>query len=225
MREGVSMPDPASVYIDRRARVGVDTTILPNTHIKGATEIGEDCEIGPNSILEDSRVGDLCRVTASAIEGATLEDDVHVGPFSRIRAGTHLEAGVRVGNFGEIKNSRVGRGSKSGHFSYIGDAVLGANVNVGAGSVTCNYDGREKRRTEIGDDVFIGSDTMIVAPRKIGDRAYTGTGAVVTRDVPDDSGAVGAPARILSKRRRGGGGSPTAAPNNNTRASGPTAER
>lgn len=220
MREGVSIPDPASVYIDRAVRVGVDTTILPNTHLRGATAIGEDCEIGPNSIVENSRVGDRCRVTASAIEGAALEDGVQVGPFSRVRAGTHLESDVYIGNFGEIKNSRIGRGSKSGHFGYIGDAVLGANVNVGAGSVTCNYDGREKHGTEIGDDVFIGSDTMIVAPRKIGDRAYTGTGAVVTRDVPDDSGAVGAPARILSKKRRGGDSPPPS----KTRANGLIAE-
>ena len=209
MREGVSMPDPASVYIDRDARVGMDTTILPNTHIRGATAIGEDCEIGPNSIVEDSRIGDRCRATASVIESAVIEDGVQVGPFSHVRAGSHLEAEVYIGNFGEIKNSRIGRGSKSGHFGYIGDAVLGSNVNVGAGSVTCNYDGRAKHATTIGDDAFIGSDTMIVAPRRIGDRAYTGTGSVVTKDVPDDAGAVGAPARILApKRRRGDGDSP-----------------
>ena len=223
MREGVSMPDPATVYIDCAVRIGMDTSILPNTHLRGATEIGEDCEIGPNSIVEDSRIGDRCRVLASMIEGAEVEDDVHIGPFSHIRAGTHLEAEVRIGNFGEIKNSRIGRGSKSGHFGYIGDAVLGSNVNVGAGSVTCNYDGRDKHGTVIGDDAFIGSDTMIVAPRKIGDRAYTGTGAVVTRDVPDDAGAVGAPARILTKRRRGGDGD--CPPSSKTGAKRPIGER
>ena len=228
MREGVSMPDPASVYIDRAARVGMDTAILPNTHLRGATEIGEGCEIGPNSIVENSRAGDRCRVLASVVEGAALEDDVHVGPFSHIRAGTHLEAEVRIGNFGEIKNSRIGRGSKCGHFGYIGDAILGSDVNVGAGSVTCNYDGRAKHETVIGDGAFIGSDTMIVAPRRIGDRAYTGTGAVVTRDVPDDAGAVGAPARILSKsnkRRRGGDDDDDSPPASKTGANRPIAER
>ena len=228
MREGVSMPDPASVYIDCDAQIGMDTTILPNTHIRGATAIGEDCEIGPNSVLEDSRVGDRCRVTASVIESATLEDGVQAGPFSHIRAGSHLESEVYIGNFGEIKNSRIGRGSKSGHFGYIGDAVLGTNVNVGAGSVTCNYDGRAKHATTIGDDAFIGSDTMIVAPRRIGDRAYTGTGSVVTRDVPDGYGAVGAPARILppkSTKRRRGDDDADSPPPKSTRANGPAVER
>ena len=216
MKRGVSMPDPASVYIDCAARAGMDTVILPNTHLRGATEIGEDCEIGPNSIVEDSIIGDRCRVTASVIEGAKIENGVSVGPFSHIRHGTHLEEEVHIGNFGEIKNSRIGRGSKSGHFGYIGDAVLGSNVNVGAGSVTCNYDGSAKNATVIGDDAFIGSDTMIVAPRRIGDRAYTGTGSVVTRDVPDDAGAVGAPARIMTRKRPA---------NANARANGSEVER
>ena len=136
-----------------------------------------------------------------------------------------MESEVYIGNFGEIKNSRVGRGSKSGHFGYIGDAVLGTNVNVGAGSVTCNYDGREKHATTIGDDAFIGSATMIVAPRRIGARAYTGTGSVVTRDVPDDCGAVGAPARILSKRKRRGGDDDDSPAASKTRANRPIAER
>ncbi len=200
MLEGVGMPDPSSVYIDYGSELGMDTVVHPNTHVKGATTIGERCEIGPNSIVVDSSIGDGSRVVASMVEGATLESDVSVGPMSHIRHGTHLESGVRVGNFGEIKNSRVGRGTKSGHFSYIGDADLGSNVNIGAGSITCNYDGESKLRTVIGDDVFIGCDTMMVAPLKIGDRSYTGAGSVVNKDVPPDSGAVGAPARIRSKR-------------------------
>ena len=200
MLQGVTMPDPSSVYIDYSSQVGMDTVVHPNTHIKGSTTIGERCEIGPNSIVVDSSIGDGSRVVASMVEGAVLESDVSVGPMSHIRQGTYLESGVRVGNFGEIKNSRIGRGTRSGHFSYIGDAEVGSNVNVGAGSVTCNYDGETKHRTIIGDDVFIGCDTMMVAPVKIGDRSYTGTGSVVNKDVPPDSGAIGTPARIRSKK-------------------------
>ena len=200
MLEGVTMPDPSSVYIDYGSQVGMDTVVHPNTHVKGSTTIGEHCEIGPNSIIVDSSIGDGSSVVASMVEGAVLESDVSVGPMSHIREGTYLESGVRVGNFGEIKNSRIGRGTRSGHFSYIGDAEVGSNVNIGAGSITCNYDGETKHRTVIGDDAFIGCDTMMVAPVKIGDRSYTGTGSVVNKDVPPDSGAIGAPARIRSKR-------------------------
>ncbi len=200
MLEGVSIPDPESVHIDYDARIGIDSVILPNTHIKGGAVIGEDCEIGPNAIIADSRIGDKCRIVASVVEKAVLEDDVHVGPFSHLRSGAYLESEVRIGNFGEIKNSRIGRATKSGHFSYIGDAEVGANVNIGAGSITCNYDGRNKNRTVIGDDVFIGCDTMMIAPVAIGDRSYTGTGSVINKDVPPDSAAIGAPARIRSKK-------------------------
>ena len=200
MMEGVTIPDPESVYIDCDARIGIDSVILPNTHIRGRVVIGEDCEIGPNSIVVDSQIGDRCRIVSSVVEEATLESDVHVGPFSHIRTGAYLESEVRIGNFGEIKNSRIGRATKSGHFSYIGDAEVGANVNIGAGSITCNYDGQEKHRTLIGDDVFIGCDTMMVAPVTIGDRSYTGTGSVINKDVPPDSGAIGAPARIRTKK-------------------------
>ena len=200
MLEGVSMPDPNSVYIDYGASIGVDTVVLPNTHIRGATRIGADCEIGPNSIIEDSRIGDRCRVVASVVEDATLESGVDVGPFSHMRPGAYLETGVHIGNFGEVKNSRIGRDAKMGHFSYIGDAQVGANVNIGAGAITCNYDGERKHGTVIGDDAFIGSDTMLVAPVTVGERSYTSAGAVVNRDVPPDSGAIGAPARIRSKR-------------------------
>ena len=202
MLEGVTIPDPASVYIDYDVRIGIDTVILPNTHVSGCTVVGESCEIGPNSVVMDSDIGDDSRVVASVVEDATLEARVHVGPFSHIRPGTHLEADVRVGNFGEVKNSRIGRGTRSGHFSYIGDAEVGANVNIGAGSITCNFDGENKNVTVIGDDVFIGCDTMMVAPVRIGDRSYTSAGSVVNRDVPPDAGAIGAPARIRSRQSR-----------------------
>ena len=156
----------------------------------------------------DSQIGDQCRIVSSVVEEAVIESDVQVGPFSHLRSGAYLESEVRIGNFGEIKNSRIGRATKSGHFSYIGDAEVGANVNIGAGSVTCNYDGEKKNRTVIGDDVFIGCDTMMVAPVTIGDRSYTGTGSVINKDVPSDSGAIGAPARIRSRKSGKDSGSP-----------------
>ncbi len=203
MLDGVTMPDPSSVYVDAGVRVGTDTIILPNTHVLGHTRVGPDCVIGPNTVIEDSEVGAGCRVTASHVDGAILARGVEVGPFSRLRRGAYLETGVHLGNFVEVKNSRLGPGAKSGHFSYIGDADVGAEVNVGAGTVTCNYDGEQKHPTTIGDRAFIGSGTMLVAPVNVGEDAATGAGSVVTRDVPPGSMAVGMPARA---RRRGGSG-------------------
>ncbi len=202
MLNGVTMPDPASVYIGASAELGEDTTVLPNTHIIGRSHIGANCEIGPNSIVEDSTIGNSCKIIASFVEGSTLSEGVDVGPFSHIRPGTHLESDVHIGNFAEVKNSHLGPGTKSGHFSYIGDAQLGANVNIGAGTVTCNFDGDDKNQTTIGDDAFIGSDTMLVAPVDIGARASTGAGSVVTRDVPPDMVAIGMPARTLPKKKK-----------------------
>ena len=199
MIHGVSMPDPSTVYLDADVELGQDTLVLPNTHITGKTRVGTGCRIGPNSIVNNSVIGDRCRITSSLVEGSTLEEDVDVGPFSNIRPGCHLGAGVHIGTSAEIKNSRLGPGTASGHFSYIGDAHLGANVNIGAGTVTCNYDGEKKNETYIGDDAFVGCDSMLIAPVRIGARSWTGAGAVVTKDVPSDSMAVGVPARISPK--------------------------
>ncbi|MFB0536520.1 MAG: bifunctional UDP-N-acetylglucosamine diphosphorylase/glucosamine-1-phosphate N-acetyltransferase GlmU [Anaerolineae bacterium] len=202
MLAGVSLLDPTSTYIEASVEVGQDTVIYPNTHLRGATAIGRDCCIGPNTIICDSTVGSGCVIQASVVEGATVEDDVDVGPFAHLRKGTHLAKGVHVGNFGEIKNSYVGPGTKMGHFSYVGDATLGANVNVGAGTITCNYDGERKHPTVVEDDVFIGSDTMLVAPVKVGKGAKTGAGAVVTRDVPPGQVVYGVPARSKQEREK-----------------------
>jgi bifunctional UDP-N-acetylglucosamine pyrophosphorylase/glucosamine-1-phosphate N-acetyltransferase len=202
MLNGVTMPDPSSVYIDSTVELGRDTVVLPNTHIIGSTRIGRNCQIGPNSIVSDCLIGDRCAVLSSVVRGSTLEEDVDVGPFSHIRAGSYLEKEVHIGTSAEVKNSRLGRGSASGHFSYLGDARLGANVNIGAGTITCNYDGEKKNETVIGDNAFIGSDTMLVAPVKVGDRAATGTGSVVTKDVPDDTLVVGLPARPAPRRKK-----------------------
>lgn len=199
MEEGVTIIDPATTYIGLDVQIGQDTVVLPNTHLEGVTSIGEDCRIGPNSIIRGSVVGNGSRIEASVIEGATLEEEVEIGPFAHLREGAHLCRGVHMGNFGEVKNSRLEAGVKLGHFSYIGDAHIGENTNIGAGTITCNYDGEKKQHTEIGADVFIGSDTMLVAPLKIGRGARTGAGSVVTKDVPDWSLAAGVPARVIRK--------------------------
>ena len=201
MLGGVTMPDASSVYIDCNAEIGQDTIVLPNTHITGQTVIGSGCKIGPNTIIENATIGDECTITSSVVRDSTLEADVDVGPFSHIRGGAHIESGVHIGTSAEVKNSRLGRGTKMGHFSYMGDATLGANVNIGAGAITCNFDGRDKHETIVGNDAFIGSDTMLVAPVRIGDGAATGAGAVVTKDVPANTLVVGVPAREQSTDR------------------------
>ena len=202
MLSGVSMMDPASTYIEVGVKIGRDTTILPNTYLHGNTEIGESNMIGPNTIIRDSKIGNHCKVLVSVLEGAVIEDEVDIGPFARLRKGAHLKSHVHMGNFGEVKDSILGQGVKMGHFSYIGNATIGANTNIGAGTITANYDGEKKNLTEIGEDVFIGSDTMLVAPLKLGDGARTGAGAVVTKNVPEDTLVVGMPARAIRKVER-----------------------
>jgi len=202
MLNGVSLMDPAATYIEVGVKIGRDTTILPNTYLHGNTEIGEANLIGPNTIIRDSRIGKRCKVLASVLEGAVLEDDVDMGPFAHLRKGAHLKSHVHMGNFGEVKDSTLHEGVKMGHFSYIGNATIGANTNIGAGTITCNYDGERKNHTEIGEDVFIGSDTMLVAPLTLGDGARTGAGAVVTKNVPEDTLVVGIPARAIRKVER-----------------------
>ncbi len=202
MLNGVTMMDPASTYIEVGVTIGRDTLIMPNTYLYGKTEIGAGNVIGPNSIIRDTKIGNHCKVLASVLEGALLENDVDVGPFARLRKGAHLGNHVHMGNFGEVKDSYLADGVKMGHFSYIGNAQIGAGTNIGAGTITCNYDGEKKYPTKIGVDVFIGSDTMLVAPLKIGDGARTGAGAVVTKDVPPDTLVVGMPARAIKKLER-----------------------
>jgi bifunctional UDP-N-acetylglucosamine pyrophosphorylase/glucosamine-1-phosphate N-acetyltransferase len=199
MLEGVTLVDPATTYIEPDVTIGQDTMIWPNTYLQGATKIGAACSIGPNTIIRDSVVGEHSTVLASVLEDAIVEDYVEVGPFSHLRSGAHLAQGVHLGNFGEVKNSYLGPGTKMGHFSYIGDATIGAEVNIGAGTITCNFDGEKKNHTEIEANVFIGSDTMLVAPVKLGEGARTGAGSVVTKDVPSYTLAVGVPARPIRK--------------------------
>lgn len=199
MLAGVTLIDPATTFIDDDVSIGQDTVILPNTHVQGNTRIGADCRIGPSAIVRDSVIGDACTVGPSVIESSVLEDHVDIGPFCHLRPKAYLSRHVHLGNYAEVKNSRLGEGVHMGHFSYAGDADIGAHTNYGAGAITCNYDGKNKHRTVIGENVFIGSDTMLVAPLTIGDRARTGAGAVVTQDVPSDTLVVGVPARMIRK--------------------------
>lgn len=199
MLSGVTLIDPDTTYIDMDVVIGRDTIILPNTHITGKTVIGEKSTIGPNSVISNTQIGNECKIIASFLEDAVVEDQVSMGPFGHLRKGAHLKKGVHMGNFGEVKDSILAEGVKMGHFSYIGNATIGENVNIGAGTITCNFDGKHKHTTEIGANAFIGSDTMLVAPLKIGEGARTGAGSVVTHDVPDNGLVAGVPARPLRK--------------------------
>jgi len=188
--DGVTLIDPAQTYIDIGVKIGNDCTIHPQTSLEGDTRLGHGCEVGPATRLVDTRVGDGASVTFSVVRGAKLGRDVSVGPYTHLRPGTVMEDGSRAGAFVEIKGSRIGKGSKVPHLAYVGDATLGQDVNIGAGTVTVNYDGYEKHRTAIGDGVRVGSDTMLVAPVKIGKGAVTGAGSTITKDVPPGALAV-----------------------------------
>ncbi|MDQ2935265.1 MAG: bifunctional UDP-N-acetylglucosamine diphosphorylase/glucosamine-1-phosphate N-acetyltransferase GlmU [Chloroflexota bacterium] len=202
MRNGVTIVDPETTLIDAAVEIGQDARIEPWTILEGRTVIGQDAVIGPNSHLRDSRIGPRTRVWASVIEDSVVAEDSEIGPYSHLRPGAVVGAHCRIGNYAEIKKSRLGAGTQQHHFSYIGDAELGENVNVGAGSVTANYDGEKKHRTVVGDGVSLGVDTMMIAPVTIGPNARTGAGAVVNRDVAAGKTVVGMPARPIEARRR-----------------------
>ena len=184
MAGGVTLIDPEQTYIDADVRVGRDTVVHPMTFLHSGSRIGEECEIGPATRIQDSVVGDRSVVRFSEVSGSRIGREVDVGPYTYIRPGTVLDDGSKAGAYVEVKASRVGKGSKVPHLSYIGDTTIGKATNVGAATVTVNYDGWDKHRTVIGDDVRIGSDTMLVAPVTVGDRAMTGAGSVISKDVP-----------------------------------------
>ncbi|HWR30996.1 MAG TPA: bifunctional UDP-N-acetylglucosamine diphosphorylase/glucosamine-1-phosphate N-acetyltransferase GlmU [Negativicutes bacterium] len=191
MESGVTIMDPASTFIDAGVSIGQDTIIYPFTWIEGATTIGRNCRIGPNTRISDSTFG--CDVTLhfSYAHECKIGDGVTVGPYAHLRPDTELLSGVKVGNFVEIKNSQVGHGSKVPHLSYIGDTDMGSGVNIGCGSITVNYDGKKKHRTSIGDNAFIGCNSNMVAPVSVGNGAYVAAGSTITKDVPPRALGVG----------------------------------
>jgi len=197
MRAGVTMVDPAHTYIDTTVELAADVRLLPGTILEGRTTIGTGAVIGPDARVADSVVGEGASIEASVVREAEIGADVHVGPFAHLRPGTRLARDAKVGSFVETKNVEVGEGAKLPHLSYVGDAEVGPGANVGAGTITANYDGRNKHRTKIGPNARTGSNSVLVAPVELGEGAYTGAGAVVTRDVPPDSLAVGVPAKIV----------------------------
>lgn len=200
MLAGVTMIGPETIFIDEAVAVGRDTTILPGTILRGSTTIGKGCEIGPYAVLTDATVGDDVSIGQATIEDSTLESHTSVGPYCRIRGGSVVKTGATIGNFAELKNTTIGARSKSMHFGYLGDATIGEGANIGAGSVTANYDGVSKHRTTIEDGAFVGSDTIMVAPVTVGKGAKTGAGSVVNRDVDSGDTVVGVPAKPLPKR-------------------------
>lgn len=202
MAAGVTIVDPDTTYLEPELRIGRDTVIYPNTTIGLLSEIGEGCVVGPNARLTDAKLGDNVTVRESVIVQTKIGNDVTIGPFAHLRGGAALGNDVRVGNFVEVKNAQMADGSKASHLSYLGDAVVGEGSNIGAGTITCNYDGKKKNRTTIGKNVMIGSNSSLVAPVTIGDGALTGAGSVVTKDVPPGARVVGNPARPLDARPR-----------------------
>ena len=201
MKDGVIIVDPDTTYIDSEVVIEADTTILPNTHITGNTKISSYSEIGPNSVIANSSIGSDCIIKSSTIESAVILNGVKVGPYSHVRDGSLLKCNVDIGNYVEIKNSTLGNRTKSGHHCYLGDSDIGSDVNIGAGTITCNYDGTDKHRTIIKDEAFIGSDTKLVAPVTVGKRSITGAGSIITKDIPDFSKGIGTPTRILKGDR------------------------
>lgn len=197
MEQGVTIVDPASTFIDPTVTIESDAVIQPFTFLEGNTTIGKGAEIGPQVRIIDSSVAAGAVITFAVVRGSTIGAGASVGPFASLRPGTTLERGARAGTFVETKKTTIGEDSKVNHLAYLGDATIGKGVNVGAGTITCNWDGTTKHETVIDDDAYIGSDTMLVAPTHIGKRAATGAGSVVRGDVPDDALAVGAPARII----------------------------
>jgi bifunctional UDP-N-acetylglucosamine pyrophosphorylase/glucosamine-1-phosphate N-acetyltransferase len=190
MLDGVTVVDPASTWVDADVEIAPDARIEPGSSLRGRTTVGAGSAVGPLSTLVDARLGEGVHAPHSYLVDCIVEDGCQIGPYAYLRPGTELAAGAKAGSFVEIKNSKIGEGAKVPHLSYVGDADVGAGSNLGAGTVTANYDGFRKHRTVIGDQVRIGVDTMLIAPVQVGDKAYTGAGAVVKDDVPEGALAV-----------------------------------
>jgi len=184
MLQGVTIVDPHSTFIEKGIKIGQDTIIYPFTIIEKGTKIGSNCFIGPNTHLIDTEVGAGVRIWASILESSVVKDGVKIGPYAHLRPGTIVEKGAKIGNFVELKKTILGEGSKAAHLTYLGDATVGKKANIGAGTITCNYDGEKKHQTIIEEGVFIGSNNSLVAPVKLGKDSYTGAGSTITQDVP-----------------------------------------
>lgn len=197
MEDGVILIDPTNTYIEENVKIGKDTIIYPGAIIQGDTVIGENCEILGTTRIINSKIKNNVKIESSVIEDSILEDGVTMGPFAHLRPKSHLKESVHIGNFVEVKKSTLEKGVKAGHLTYLGDAQVGENTNIGAGTITCNYDGVNKFKTIIGKEAFIGSDSMLVAPVNIGEKALVGAGSVITKDVPDNALAVSRSKQII----------------------------
>lgn len=197
MEDGVILIDPTNTYIEENVKIGKDTVIYPGAIIQGNTVIGENCEILGTTRIINSKIKNNVKIESSVIEDSILEDGVTMGPFAHLRPKSHLKESVHIGNFVEVKKSTLEKGVKAGHLTYLGDAQVGENTNIGAGTITCNYDGVNKFKTIIGKEAFIGSDSMLVAPVNIGEKALVGAGSVITKDVPDNALAVSRSKQII----------------------------
>jgi bifunctional UDP-N-acetylglucosamine pyrophosphorylase/glucosamine-1-phosphate N-acetyltransferase len=203
MADGVTIIDPDSTYIDDEVQIGMDTVIHPQVIIEGASRIGRNCEIHSWSHLTNVEIGDDCKVENSCrMVDSKLTARNSIGPFAHLRMHAELAEEAVVGNFVEVKKSKLGRKTKSMHLTYLGDATIGDRVNIGAGTVTCNYDGKNKNPTHIEDDVKIGSDTMLVAPVRVGRGSVSGAGSVIIKDVPPDSLVAGVPAQVKKRLKK-----------------------
>ena len=199
MDNGVILIDPETTYIEEDVIIGEDTVIYPHVLIQGKTEIGKNCQIFGNTRIEDSLISDNVKIESSLIEQSNIEEGVTIGPFAHLRPKSHLKQNVHIGNFVEIKNAVLEKGVKAGHLTYLGDAEVGSETNIGAGTITCNYDGKNKHKTKIGEKSFVGSNSIIVAPVEIGDRAFTAAGSVITQDVPDNALALGRARQVIKE--------------------------
>lgn len=200
MLAGVTMLAPETVLIDETVTIGQDTVLLPGTILLGTTSIGSSCRIGPNTVVENATIGDRVTIRSSTLEDCVMESDSDCGPYAHLRKGTIIRSHAHVGNFAEMKNTDFGAHSAAGHVSYLGDAIIGERVNIGAGAITANYNGQTKNTTRLADHVFVGSNTVLVAPVTIATGGRTGAGAVVRRDVAEGETVVGVPARPITKR-------------------------
>ncbi|MBV8280647.1 MAG: bifunctional UDP-N-acetylglucosamine diphosphorylase/glucosamine-1-phosphate N-acetyltransferase GlmU [Candidatus Eremiobacteraeota bacterium] len=202
MSAGVNIVDPNSTYVDVDVDLAPDVLLLPQTHVLKGSAVGQGSRIGPNTILDKATVGEGATISCSVVRDSTIAAGAIVGPFAHIRGGSQIESDARIGNFVEVKNTKIGRKAKASHLAYVGDAEVGDDANIGAGTITCNFDGTRKHKTKIGAHASIGSNTSLVAPVEIGEGALTGAGSVVTHDVPAGQRVAGNPARPMQKKEQ-----------------------